>query len=1005
MRRRLLDAHAPLVACATAAILLGAPPTAMPKTLASGAIRGSVIDRETNRPLDYCNVLLLGTTMGAMASPGGEFHIPHVPVGSYRVKASYIGYAPQTIAGVRVEPGQETQIEFALRREVVETLPPIVVTADPLKIDVKGSHVEHVTTDRKILELPVTEVLEVVALNPGVVVHGGEIIVRTGRPGEVSRRVDGVPVDDPLSGGSVDLGILSVAQSELITGGMDAEFGNANSAILNFTTKSGGSRFQGNFRYMTDDYGRADKTYTNFDRYSLGFGGPTPFDGLTYYVSGEATFMDGEYLSTKRYEEREFLGIKWKDRASNVVRAQGRFDWRVGRAVKIGGEMMLSKSTNDPYVHNWTTEGYTSKVVILPQLQPNRFRPGLFVVQGSVTMFDGPWREVAERATYASLEDDPACTHCLLPLSGNRTLRAVRVVDFQGRGSDPDSPLFAFIDLVLFEGFQNPTSTWVPELEGDPGDSNKVYYNSAEHVATNESLSRQLKLTLVHTVSDKTFYEVKLSRLAFDVATTVNEQAPGEFGTARKLVWLPGRGPVRVGNVGFYTDPSVPFFATAYDSPRYARRNTITYLLRADVTTQRWQGHRVKGGLLFQYNDLDAAALTSPGLQRDFGSAFGLGRNVFHNFHPEGSFYLQDRWEHEGMVVNGGVRFDFFSPGSGVGIDIENSEIRSDVRRWQTQWSPRLGLAFPITDRDVFHFHYGRFIQFPRKDYIFASQDVDQAIGTLGNPNLEPETSISYQAGIKHQFTNNLSGQFAVFQRDYFGLLSSIEITDDSTGTRNFRYVNKAFASGRGIELNLSKAFANNFAFDVAYTFSYADGVSSNPDFGRQATGFAFVPTGELPLDWDQRHTLNTTLSVARAGDWRATFVHQFGSGMPWTPLFRFEKKQDPLLENSRRLPATHILNFRGEKFFKLGGRDLRLFFDGRNLLNDRVVVGVAPGVFPGLQNATAGYREYATETGQFGGAYLQDTDGDGRDEFFPVNDPRVFGQRRLFRIGMGFEF
>jgi len=67
--------------------------------------------------------------------------------------------------------------------------------------------------------------------------------------------------------------------------------------------------------------------------------------------------------------------------------------------------------------------------------------------------------------------------------------------------------------------------------------------------------------------------------------------------------------------------------------------------------------------------------------------------------------------------------------------------------------------------------------------------------------------------------------------------------------------------------------------------------------------------------------------------------------------------------------------------------------------------VDLTPLVFPALRNATDGYLAYATEQGKFGGAYLLDSDGDGRDEFFPVNDPRVYGQRRLFRIGLGFEF
>ena len=98
-------------------------------------------------------------------------------------------------------------------------------------------------------------------------------------------------------------------------------------------------------------------------------------------------------------------------------------------------------------------------------------------------------------------------------------------------------------------------------------------------------------------------------------------------------------------------------------------------------------------------------------------------------------------------------------------------------------------------------------------------------------------------------------------------------------------------------------------------------------------------------------------------------------------------------------------MNFRGEKYFKIYGQDLRLFFDGHNLLDEKQIVDINPSVSPGLRNATEAYIAYATEQGKFGGAYVQDSDGDGRDEFFAVHDPRVYGQRRLFRIGLGFEF
>ncbi|MFQ5599542.1 MAG: TonB-dependent receptor domain-containing protein [Candidatus Krumholzibacteriia bacterium] len=977
------------------------------ETLAYGSISGQVVERGSGRPLDYANVVIVGTTLGAMSRHGGGFSIHPVPVGTYEIKASYVGFEPQTVIDIRVDADKATVLRFELKKGIAGTVQTITVHADVRKFDVKSSQVSNVRTGDEILSLPVDTVEEALAFNVGVVMQGGRLHVRGGRSGETSHRIDGVPVDDPQGGNHVNLGLMALANHEMITGGMDAEYGNASSGVVLYTTRSGGRRFEGNFRYMTDDYGRADKTYTNHDRLALGFGGPTPFEALSYHVSGEAAFMDGEFLSTKNYEESTYLGglIKSKERVDADYRTQFRLDWKLKRGVKMSGELTLSRRRADPYLHNWTTEGYVAKVMIFPRVRRGRFQPAFFDVSGQVKVYSGPWYERAQTATYVDVRDDRNCRHCLLPLSENQTVRAVRVVDLQGRGVDPQHPLYVFIDRVLFEGFQNPESDWVPELQGDAGDTNKVYYNSAEHTARWTNLSRQLKWALTHTLSPKTFYEVKLSRLSFNVENTVDGKRPEEFDTGGKYIWIPGHGPRRISNVDFYTDPDVPFFVTANDFPSYLHRNTVAYLLKSDITTQHWKGHKVRGGLMLQYNDMEKTELWYPGLQREFGGAYGLGRNVFHNFNPEGSFYVQDQWQYEGMVVNAGVRYDFFSPGSGIGIEIFNKEIRRDVDRWEAQWSPRLGLSFPITDRDMFHFHYGRFIQFPEHSRIFASQDVNASSGVLGNPNLDPETSISYQAGVKHQFTNDISGQLTFFNKDYYGLASSRSVTDDSTGLQRRRWINKSYASSRGVEFQINKAFSHSFSFETTYTFSFADGVASEADFGRRAEGLSYQPTGELPLRWDQRHTLNLLLTLTDPGDWTVTTTYKYGSGLPWTPSFRYRKKEDPLLENSRRRPATHIIAFQGSKLFRVYGRTLRFFFSGRNLLDWKSVDDLQPAVSPNPRNAVADYTAYATETGEFTGAYYRDADGDGTDEFVPVYDPRVFGQRRQFRVGLGFQF
>jgi hypothetical protein len=47
----------------------------------------------------------------------------------------------------------------------------------------------------------------------------------------------------------------------------------------------------------------------------------------------------------------------------------------------------------------------------------------------------------------------------------------------------------------------------------------------------------------------------------------------------------------------------------------------------------------------------------------------------------------------------------------------------------------------------------------------------------------------------------------------------------------------------------------------------------------------------------------------------------------------------------------------------------------------------------------------YLSETGRYGGAYLEDINDDGIDDFVPVNDPTVWQDHRVWRVGFGFEF
>ena len=78
-----------------------------------------------------------------------------------------------------------------------------------------------------------------------------------------------------------------------------------------------------------------------------------------------------------------------------------------------------------------------------------------------------------------------------------------------------------------------------------------------------------------------------------------------------------------------------------------------------------------------------------------------------------------------------------------------------------------------------------------------------------------------------------------------------------------------------------------------------------------------------------------------------------------------------------------------------------------RNVLNQPNIATLSVGSFPNPYIFTAGddYEIYYTETGRAGGAYLQDTNGDGLLDWVPVSDPRVFEEGRNVRLGLSVTF
>ncbi len=102
------------------------------ESLLTGSIEGSVTDAETGRPLAYANVVLFGSSLGAMTEKDGLYSIPEVPPGKYAVMACMMGYVGDTLCMVEVQGGNPLRLSFELVPAEPDTIPIIIDDSEQL---------------------------------------------------------------------------------------------------------------------------------------------------------------------------------------------------------------------------------------------------------------------------------------------------------------------------------------------------------------------------------------------------------------------------------------------------------------------------------------------------------------------------------------------------------------------------------------------------------------------------------------------------------------------------------------------------------------------------------------------------------------------------------------------------------------------------------------------------------------------------------------------------------
>ncbi len=909
-------------ACAGLVLLLAVPPAFAGNT---GKLTGRVTDAQSGEPIPFVNILVVGTQRGAATDADGKFTIIAVPTGSVSVRASILGYQTVEVRDVQVNPDATTPVPIKMSSSAVE-INEQVITATKMVNNMVTTGTP--TVDAKtISEIPnVKSVEDVLRLQTGVVKQGNNLFLRGGRSNEVQYLVDGIPTNSILGnsgqlttagtneelqkvyagvqsgtigGGATGLAVSANAiQSVSVqTSGFDADYGNAQSGVINIVTKSGADRYSASLQARTD---RIAKTNENENYSSFTLGGPDP---LTKYI------MPG-------------LGLKPPGNLTFFISA----------------DADRSDGPNN-FVHNQFYHPLDRRVEL------NGFLGGILNGLGY-------------------------------------------------RYSDDQNNAFTFNSKLRYDmSGTNQFSYGYRASLGTRHDYSNEYKYRADSSLLSATLAIQHVFSWTHFFSTNSFVRLYLGKLESHDGNDVAGIKPSDYSSAYQLQDPNGDGFYELGTAQKWLKSITRVWTARFD---YNSQVHPLHLLKAGFEFNYEEINSTEIGLPTVPHVIGGVSVNPPIDDPTYAHGdypgYGFYRWNLNNYPNRGGVYIQDNIEFSGLNLHVGARYDYFDIGRQVFYDdfrdnwevaLNGAQNPNDPGYLHSDWvsdlgydghinangdtikvsrgltdskrflyylthgyvSPRLSIGYPVTDRIVFYFNYGHFIQFPDRENYYRDPTILGAKNNLiGNPSLKPQRTVQYEAGFEDQVTDDMAFTLHAFYKDIFDYPQSF-LRNGNNFLRNFDY-----ASARGFEVSLNQALSGNFTASISYSYQLAKGRSSNP------LASIFQPQFQLPresrLDWDQNHTANL-FATYRVGPkeegklFGLPFVNNYGisltwslgSGFPYTPYRGKVNARNVYLLNNETKPYSSLVNLSMYKgLYVMGGLNLLVTLDVTNLLNRRNV-------------------------------------------------------------------
>lgn len=815
----------------------------------TGKIKGLVTD-QNGEVLIGVNVLIEGTTQGAVTDINGFYQIVNVKPGTYTLVFRYIGFAEQRVTNVRVIVDKTTEISIKLSEETIEGEEIVVVAKQPI-VEVDRTTTTATIGEEELNNLPILNVSEAIELQAGV--NGGNF--RGGRVGEVAYLVNGVSINNAFNNQQAfEVEPNQISSLEVISGVFNAEYGQALSGVVNIVTKGvqnewSGSAYAGtgyltswrdvemvertsdagnllsfdDFRSRQVDYFELQEGQPNVQDYRLNIAGPIIKDKLSISLSGRYFKEEGHLFGTNLFlpsDSSSFVN-QTSDQSQWILESNGD-----GSFVSMNGGFRVNLNPS-----------------IVWQITPKtKLDYNLFFVDG----------------------------------------------EFQ----------FYSHDLRL-----------------RPGGRNTGFNQTQNHI-----------VGLRHTFNATTFanlsYQYQKDKTDFylfkNPADPRHEPAQNNVSGARA-------------------------FALGGNDLGQSKQQTETHTVVGSVTSQVNRFNQVKAGfefyqfLLDNYNfDIEVEARNNfiPQISQDPFRSDSLDVKPF-----QFAAYVQDKIEFESLIINIGLRFDYFDSNYRIARDLGAVDPQTNLIREQIpdpdnpgqlidnfkdadpefQFSPRVGLAFPISANGVLRFSYGMFFQRPALSQLFTNPnfEVSTRASTIsfGNAAIEPEQSTSFEIGFQQGFSDFLGIDATLYSKDIRNLVT-FRFDRDERGNQVIRLVNDDFGTVRGATISLFQRPLNGFSWNLNYTLQFAEGSASNPTdaFLRAQAGLEENRTLER-LNWDRRHMANISL-IYQGKSLTLSSTNQIQSGEPFTTERNFIRS---FIQNNEDKPLRFISDFRAS--YKFGSQ------------------------------------------------------------------------------------